>query len=101
MSICAIDPAAVWHVNNDIPWQYLAAKTTKPMQGHAFVQPYFSPQQLMVARNSVGILEKFVKENNVEFKPESNGTTSEDIESESDDFTSTALDSEEETLEEE
>ena len=97
----AAGQAAVWHVNNDIPWQYLATKTTRPMQGHAFVQSYFSPQQLMVAQNSVGMLEKFVKDNKVEFKSESNGTTSEDIESESDELASTALDSEEEAVEEE
>jgi len=71
--------AAIWHLNNDMPWEQLASKTTPPQQGTPFVRPYFTPQQLMVARHSIERVMHFVKENKVEFlKPEAkSGMTSE------------------------
>ena len=41
--------AATWHLNNDISWQQLAAKTTGRRQLLGGKEPYFLPNQLRAA----------------------------------------------------
>ena len=68
-----VGQAAVWHLNSNMSWQQLAAKT-RTQQGQPD-RPYFTPQQMMVAQNAVGQVTQYVKENNVEFKKTENETT--------------------------
>ena len=36
--------AAIWHLNNDMSWQELAAKQIKPLVGDPY--PYFQPNEI-------------------------------------------------------
>lgn len=72
--------AAVWHANCDMSWQQLASKPAPQRPGHPTVNPYFSPQQMVAARNAVLQAEQLVKDNNITFKKKEqpkNETTSE------------------------
>jgi hypothetical protein len=39
--------AAIWHLNNDMSWQELAAKQIKPLVGDPY--PYFQPNEIAAA----------------------------------------------------
>ncbi|MCL2304091.1 MAG: hypothetical protein FWC43_01965 [Planctomycetaceae bacterium] len=53
--------ATIWHLNNGMSWEQLAAKTrTQPGQPK---QPYFTPRQLMVAQNIVGEVVQYFEVN--------------------------------------
>lgn len=85
--------AAVWHANCDMSWDELEAKTTAKQYGNPFVNPYFSREQLDIAKTAMARAEEFVKENKIAFKkkdPTKTGTTSENeaISTENESFTS-------------
>ena len=59
--------AAAWHISNNMSWQELAAKKIKHLGG-APSEPYFTPAQLMVAQQLVGLAEGTVREKAAEPK---------------------------------
>lgn len=67
--------AAVWHLNNNMSWEELAAKTYKPIGKRE--TSYFSDQQMAIAQASVGKAREFIKESGFDIKKASKSITSE------------------------
>lgn len=62
--------AAVWHLNNDISWDQLAAKTYKPRIDVPRVVPYFSDRQMNMATDLVKTAKKVVEAGEDKVSPE-------------------------------